>query len=325
MVGAGDRRGLREPVALEHFAVEGLLEPAQNLDRHRGAAGDADPQVRGVALLPPRVVQQGPVHRRHAVEVGDTLALHDLQGRGRVEFRQQGEGGADPQRGVHAHRLAERMEEGEGAENDVARGDIGGGAGGDVGVAREVEVGELRSLRFAGGAGGVEDDSGVLFVGLGDLGVRFKLAEHLGKRCRLDLDHLYACVLGATARLLGEAVPGEQQLRAGVLEVEGDLAPLQQHVHRHHDATGAEDAVVGDRELEDVGQHHPDAVALLQALLVQQRRQAGAAVVEFGVGQLQGAEPDGDRLRRPRGAIGEDRSEIQAHHSSRSKLSHQPV
>ena len=67
---------------------------------------------------------------------------------------------------------------------------------------------------------------------------------------RLDLDQLGAGVGGPAAGLLGEAVPGEQQLRAGVLQVEGDLAPLQQHVHRHDHAAGAQHAVVGDRELE---------------------------------------------------------------------------
>ena len=116
---------------------------------------------------------------------------------------------------------------------------------------------------------------------------------------------------------VGEAVPGEQQLRAGVLEVEGDLAPLQQHVHRHDDAAGAEHAVVGDRELEDVGQHHPDPVALLQPFLAQQRRQAGAAVVEFARRSARAApRRTADRLRRPLGALGDDRSEIQAHRSS---------
>ena len=102
VVGAGDRRGLREAVALEHDRPEGLLEAAQDLDRHRGAAGDADAQRGGVEALALGVVQQRPVHRRHAVEVGDAVALHRRQRLAGVEFGHQGEAGADLQRGVHA-------------------------------------------------------------------------------------------------------------------------------------------------------------------------------------------------------------------------------
>ena len=96
-------------------------------------------------------------------------------------------------------------------------------------------------------------------------GGRLVLGQRRREARRLDLDQLDAGVGGALARLGGEAVPGEQQLRAGVLQVEGDLAPLQQHVHRHDDAAGAQHAVVGDRELGDVGQHHADPVARLDA------------------------------------------------------------
>ena len=97
-------------------------------------------------------------------------------------------------------------------------------------------------------------------------GVGSSPASSRGEGRRLDLDQLGAGVGGAVARLGAEAVPGEQQLGARVLQVEGDLAPLEQHVHRHDDAAGPQHAVVGDRELGDVGQHHPDPVARLDAL-----------------------------------------------------------
>ena len=93
---------------------------------------------RGVVALALGVVEQGAEHRRHAVEVGDPVALHRRQRLAGVEFGHQGEAGADPERGVHPHRLAEGVEEGQGAEDDVARGDLAGRAGGDVGVAEEV-------------------------------------------------------------------------------------------------------------------------------------------------------------------------------------------
>ena len=43
-----DRRGLGQAVALEDDAAERLLERAHHLDRHRRAAGDAQPQARHV-------------------------------------------------------------------------------------------------------------------------------------------------------------------------------------------------------------------------------------------------------------------------------------
>src|SRR6185437_5038616 len=58
------------------------------------------------------------------------------------------------------------------------------------------------------------------------------------------------------SRLVFERVPGEDQPGAAVAEVERDLAPLEQHVHRHDDAAGAQHRVVDDRELGDVGEHH---------------------------------------------------------------------
>jgi hypothetical protein len=180
----------------------------------------------------------------------------------------------------------------------------------------EVEVGQLGALRLAGGAGGIEDHRGVVLVGVGEGRLGLAVAEQLGEGLGLDLDQLRPGLGGSLPGLLGEAVPGEQQLRAGVLEVEGDLAPLQEHVHRHHDAAGAEDAVVADRELEHVRQHQPDSVAPPQALLAQQRGEPGAVVVELAVGQLERAEADGDRRRGRGGGIGDDRRKVQAHLSS---------
>ena len=99
----------------------------------------------------------------------------------------------------------------------------------------------------------------------------------------LDQDRLGAGLLGALRRGLAEAVPREDDLRARVLEVERDLAALEQHVHRHDDAARAQDAVVDDREVRDVREHDPDAVAGLEALLLQQAGDARGALVEHGV------------------------------------------
>src|ERR1700709_525228 len=181
----GEPRGLREAIALEHDRPEGLLEAAQHLDRHRGAAGDAGPKGGGVIALALGVVQQCPIHRWDAVEVGDAVALHRLQRLAGIESGDQGEAGADHQRGVHADRLAEGVKERQAAEDDVAGGDFGGGAGGDVGVAVQVGVGELGPLRLAGGAGGVEDHRGVVLGGVRQAGGGLALGQQGGDARRL--------------------------------------------------------------------------------------------------------------------------------------------
>ena len=119
--------------------------------------------------------------------------------------------------------------------------------------------------------------------------------------------------IGTGLRGLHEVVPGEHDLRAGVLEVVADLASLEQHVHRDHDATGAQDAVVGDREVRDVGQHDPDAVAGLQALGLQHARDAGRSLVEQPVVEDGVVELDGLPFRELRGRLGQDRGEVAAH------------
>ena len=55
---------------------------------------------------------------------------------------------------------------------------------------------------------------------VGHLGVGLVLDDQLLELARLDEDALGAGLLGALLRGLGEVVPGEQQLGAGVLEVE---------------------------------------------------------------------------------------------------------
>ena len=62
---------------------------------------------------------------------------------------------------------------------------------------------------------------------------------------RLDEHDLGVGVLGAGVGGVGELVPGEEHLGAGVAQVERDLALLEQDVHRHDDRAGAQRAVVG--------------------------------------------------------------------------------
>ena len=47
----------------------------------------------------------------------------------------------------------------------------------------------------------------------------------------------------------------------------GDLPPLEQRIDRHDDATCHQNAVVGDREFRNVGEHHPDPITRLESAL----------------------------------------------------------
>jgi hypothetical protein len=107
VVERGDRRGLREAVALEDLAVERLLEPAHQLDRHRGAPGCANLERRGVEALAVRLMEHGAVHRRDAFEHRDAVALDDLERLAGFEARDQGERAAGTDGGVQPAGLPE--------------------------------------------------------------------------------------------------------------------------------------------------------------------------------------------------------------------------
>ena len=195
-----------------------------------------------------RVVEHRGVHRRHALEDGHAVALEDLQRLAAVEARDQRQAPADGDRRVERAGLAEGVEERQRPERDAALVEPEE-AHGDLDVAQQVVVRELGALRRARRARGVEDHRRVVEAALGDLRRRLAALEQ-----RLELaglhEHAFGVrLLGAGARGVGELVPGQEDLRPGVAEVEGDLALLEQAVHRHDGRAGAQRAVVADREV----------------------------------------------------------------------------
>ena len=111
-----------------------------------------------------------------------------------------------------------------------------------------------------------------------------RVHHQLLELARLDQDHLGAGLLGARSSPPRRSrASAKSTLAPGVAQVERDLAPLQQHVHRHDDAARAQDAVVDDPEVRDVREHDPDAVARLDALLLEQAGDPRRALVEHGV------------------------------------------
>ena len=182
-----------------------------------------------------------------------------------------------------------------------------------LGVGEHVVVGQLGALGLAGSPRRVEDHRRVGAVALGELAVGLGVGEQLLELTRLDEDDLGVGVLGALLGGLAEVAPREQPLGLGVLEVELDLAALEQHVHRDDGAARAQDAVVGDREVRDVREHDPDAVAGLEPLRLQEARHAGAALVDGLPVDLCVVELVGDALRDPLRGLGDDRRQVGAH------------
>ena len=191
---------------------------------------------RGVEALALGVVQQRAEHRRHAVEVGDAVALHRRQRLAGVEFGHQGEAGADPDRGVHRRPSARRSGRGAGRRGRRRR------------RRSRRSCGETTRRCGRGWRGSAPRPSACRWCPRcrgsrrcppsavsATPGAGSSPASVSAKAAGSTSISSAPAVFGARPGLLGEAVPGEQQLRPGVLQVEGDLAPLQQHVHRHDD------------------------------------------------------------------------------------------
>jgi hypothetical protein len=231
------------------------------------------------------VVQHRRVHRRHSLEHRHPVALDDFQGLARIEARDQRQAGARRDRGVEAARLAEGMEEGQSPEQDVVgaeREELGH----HLDVADQVLVGELGALRGPGGPRGVEDHGGVLGLSVGDLLRRLGLGHQALELARRDEHELAVGLVGARLGRLREVMPGEQDLRARVGEVEADLAALEQHVHRHDDGAETQDAVVARGEVRNVRKHDAHPIAGLDAPRAQQPGHARRRGIELRVGEL---------------------------------------
>ena len=160
-------------------------------------------------------------------------------------------------------------------------------------------MGQFGTLGRAGGTRRVQDDRGVRPGPVDGTGHRRRTVVEV----RADDEAVGAGLSGTERGGFGAPRRGEDEAGLRVAEVVGDLALLQQRVHRYHDGTGAQDAVVDDRELGDVGQHDRDPVTRAHLALAQQSGDPGAALVEVRIGQHGVVEPDGRAVRvRPGGA-----------------------
>lgn len=210
---------------------------------------------------------------------------------------------------VEAAGLAEGVEEGQTAHDDVIVGDVKKRVGAHGSVVDEVGVSQLCTLGVTDRPRRVEDHRGVLGVALGHVGVRIGRGNS-GVEPLVDVDHRCTGVARSLDGRLDEAVPGHDDRSPGVAKVEAHLASLEQRVHRDHDTARAEQRVVGNDERRHIGQHDPDTVTRLVTLLAQHGNHAGGSVLEFPVGHRVVVELDGDGLRTRSGGAREEGGEV---------------
>ena len=111
-----DRRRFRQPVALEDPDVERLPRTRAAPRPASGAPPEAHSRSDAAAPLHvragrARMLQQRPVHRRHADPETDLFARERLEHGGRIEARHQDEAEAAVERGVHLRRLRGRVKQ----------------------------------------------------------------------------------------------------------------------------------------------------------------------------------------------------------------------
>jgi hypothetical protein len=163
-VGGDHGPGLGEPVPLEDPQAGGGVEIGEPVRRQGRTAGGAQPHPgRGRAQLVGREVEQRPEHRRHPGHPADAVLGEHARGVGGFEAVHEdgrGAGEADLQ---EARGQPEDVEQRQGQQHPVHRGDGRGPQLGGLGpVGEHGPVRQAHAARRAGGAGGVDEQGDVL-------------------------------------------------------------------------------------------------------------------------------------------------------------------
>ena len=261
--------------------------------QRRAAAAQAH-QAGGVARGEVRVQQHLAAHHRHARHRGDALALDQLQRLAGVPLVHQHEHAARGGDRIGAAVVGGDVEERRGQQRDRDGRGVGrrGAAGllarqrlhlgGEAEVHQVVDaaaVGELRALRPAGGARGVEDAG----VGVG-IDVHGGHRRFLGDDVRPGRDALRQALgahgdqpgaRGARGPLQDARQPlvvAEHHLRLGVVQRVLDLVGHPPGVHADHRDADRDRGPVGQHPLRIVAHGDGDAVARLHPLRAAARR-----------------------------------------------------
>ena len=241
-----------------------------HLHRHRRTAAHADAQRGRVGCAWPGACSIAWYIVGTPSRTVTLVARDDRQRLGRLEAREQRQARAVRDRRVHPARLPERVKQRQRPEDHVLLVDADQRLRRHRAVLDQVVVRELGALRRARRAARVEDHGGVgalaRLVGLRARRAHDELLELAG----LDEDRLRPGLERAALGRLMKVMPSEETLRTTITQVERHLTSLKEHVHRHHDAARAQDAVVHDREIGNVRQHDPDPVPRREAAIFQQ-------------------------------------------------------
>ena len=218
------------------------------------------------------------------------------------------------------------MEQRQPAEHHIVRGQLEQPLRDDLGVAAQVVVGELRALRGAGCPGRVQDHRRVRAVPFHHPVHRGCGREHFGERW-VDDDRLRTCRGRSGEHFGGRHRAGEDHRRTGIGEMVGDLAGLEQRVHRHHDGARAKHSVVDGRELRDVREHDGHPVAGPHPVLGQQPGHLPGQLVEGTIRSSSAhlSERRPDRGGRPRCARDSLRDSLIRLHCSERFVLEAPV
>ena len=261
------RRGLGQAVALEDHDAEGALELVDHLGGDRRAAGDArraatrGRRSRGPGWLSSAMYIVGTPSNTVTRSRWITSSTVPASNRGTSDIVAR-----EPDADVEDARQPEDVEQRQHHEDDVVVPDAEQPAGG-VGVHEELEVGQLGALRAGRWSRRCRRSprcrrgrSGAAAARPADRR-REQLLERppdRGRRaaraCRATNRSATPASAAPLAASSTDAGPGDEHPRAAVAQDVAHLPRLEQHVHRHDDAAGLEDAEVGDHELRHVGQ-----------------------------------------------------------------------
>ena len=314
-VEADHRAGLRQAVALVDDDAGHRLPLVGDRAQHRGAAAAGQLQARPVDLLAARVRHQPGIEGVHAHEDGGPRRLQRVdEGVEVARIRHQPVVGADREEGDEVHHQREDVVQRDRGDDDLARGSSASAgmkalncstlatrlrcdsaAPFDSPVVPPVYCRNSRSSPLD--ATGVKGSFAPSASASAKRTLPARRASTGGLGSCLPLPSPTPLVMTVFSWVLAEdlghrgrhAAEDDDDLDARVVELVLQLARRVQRVDVHLRRAGADDAEKGDREGQQVGRHHRDAVALLHAeLVLQVGGEVARQAVHVGIAQASG-------------------------------------
>ena len=255
----GHRAHLGHAVALQDPAAKAFGQPAAQFAVQGRRSGQCGVHRAEIVVGHHRVLCQGHGHRRGNEQVAAFVVLDDPQELGQLELRHRDQAGALAQGEVQQHGQSVDVEERQQCQQPVLRGDLEQPAG-LLRVRHEVPVAEHHSLGPAGGPGGVRQHGHVGGGIEADVRRRGAGGQQVPQRGvaggAVEHDEPVGRDPGPGGGFLGcgeQGRDGKQPLRAGVVELEGDLVRRVQGVDGGDGRAGPQQSVENHGEGRDIG------------------------------------------------------------------------